>query len=510
MKLMNPCTAMARVSLVMGTLLLNACSDEFLNRAPYNNLSTDFFYTDEKSFQQGLTGCYDQLQKVYADYYLMAEMPSDNAQDYGGSSPENRQIQDLAALPNNGIVGAMWTTLYQGVYRTNELLTKLDEKRAGFTPANVALIEGQAKFLRALFYFNLVRFWGDVPLINRSVTASEVVQIGRAPKDKVYDELIIADLQAAEQLLPASWTSTNIGRATKGSAQGILARVHLFRGTAHYTKAKEKLEAIMLSNQYALLPNFMDVFEDNNGFNKEMVFDVGFSGTLGANEGAAWPYQMDRTVEAGVFGRNGNGAISPSKNVVDALKADEPGSVRHANTLSPYGINRFDTGRPMGDTIRVPYIRKHFLSRNALSGTGANSSQHWPVLRYADVLLMYAEVVNELSGPVSTAYDAFNRVRRRANGVSITAPSKVDLAVGLSKEQFQAAVLKERRYELAFEGERWFDLVRTNTFKPVIDAYIKAEFNRTGNVNAKHFLFPIPLNEIQIMDPQIFPQNEGY
>jgi hypothetical protein len=354
----------------------------------------------------------------------------------------------------------------------------------------------EAKFIRAMMYFNLVRFYGGVPLVTAETTSLENVELPRAKVEDVY-ALIESDLKEGEATLPKSYTGADIGRATQGAAKGLLAKVYLTRAgnttsSPFWTQAAAKAKEVMDLGVYDLWANYADVFDLRNKGGRESLFEIMYlTDVLGNAHTTYWAPRSDPRVPG-----TGFGTIRPTKSLWDQFgpndkRRDVTFLTSYVNPSNSATVNL--TIESENFATAVSFWKLADLSSKVYNGGGKS----FPYMRFAEILLIYAEALNEVNSPTAEAYTAINRVRSRA-GLS-------DLG-GLSKDQFRDAVLKERRVELAFEGHRWFDLVRTGR---LIDA-VKAEtsFGRNPQIQPHHVLLPIPLVELGANKALV--QNTGY
>jgi hypothetical protein len=338
-------------------------------------------------------------------------------------------------------------------------------------------------------YFNLVRLFGDVPLVTKEV---EDLKPARAPAAAVYD-LIISDLSAAEGLPLDYAAGSGKGRATSGAAKSLLAKVYLTR--KEYDKAAAKALEVINSNQYQLWEDYANVFKLSSRNGKEAIFSVGFGdggGAISFWEVGQFNVRLlpRELTEEGV--ENSQGWQIPTMHLYNSYDADDR---RRSVTFVTEVRNR------NGSTTQIrPYIQKYW---DRVAEPKANGSfNDFPVIRYADVLLMYAEALNEL-GNSATAHEYINKVRRRARFNGTTYLNVLPDYVGLSKEQFKTAVLDERRKEFVAEGHRWFDLARTGTLQTLVP------LAKPGVVpQAKHYVMPLPQRERDLNEN--LDQNEGY
>ncbi|GAB3752524.1 RagB/SusD family nutrient uptake outer membrane protein [Spirosoma pomorum] len=453
---------------LVGTLLLTACRKDFLDLSPLSQPNVDNFYRTPSDFNNAVNGAYDAIQnpsQYGSEFNTIIEARSDNVLDNDPSSGSGLRynIDRFIEPTTNTVLRDSWGSLYTGINRCNLILDKIDA--VTMDAMLKARYKGEAQFIRALSYFNLVRLWGKVPLVLTAGTTNDARSYTRNEVTAIY-AAIEADLTAAIAGLPASYTGNDIGRATSGSARGLLGKVYVTE--KKYDLAVSTLRELVTGTRYQLLPNVADVFAVSNKNNAELLFAVKYrkGGLLGEGHGS-W------------FGTSIGDNIEPS------LRAAYPaGDKRLPLTVQvpvPSSINA------------VP--RKFYDELSSTNDVGND----FPVLRYADVLLLYAEALNQVGYQANgDAFAALNRVRTRAGVATYTS---AQLA---TKEAFQTAVIAERRLELALESDRWFDLVRTGTAVEAIKV--------TGiTMPAYRVLYPIPQSEIDVYNNSTtFPQNQGY
>ncbi|GAB3168788.1 RagB/SusD family nutrient uptake outer membrane protein [Telluribacter humicola] len=469
----------------LATLSLTACREEFLDLTPVSTTSTNNFFKTQADMVTAINAAYAILQAPgqYGNYYIVAEIPSDNTTPVlSGSVTDQDEFDKFYIRTTNPVLLERWNDGYKGIYRTNTILDRI-----GSVNMNEELkirITGEAKFLRALMYFNLVRVFGDVPLVLKEISdPAEGYEYGRAPVTEVYAQ-IVKDLSDAEKALPASYTGADIGRATSGAAKALLGKVYLTN--KQYAEAAAKLKEVIDSGQYALLPNYANVFNAANKNHRESIFDVQYKKGLVPREGSGFAnaFAPENSGNAVVlFGGGGNNRPTP-----DMEQAYEAGDVRKNVSMATNYVNA------AGNRVDYYFVKK-YLDTPVVSG---DSDDNWPVLRYADVLLMYAEALNEL-GRTAEALPYLNQVRTRAglSAVSIT-----------GQQEMRLAIEEERRVELAFEGHRWFDLVRTGRALPVLKAKAAAIGIKT-DIDQDNLIWPIPQSQIDINKTKI-QQNPGY
>jgi hypothetical protein len=354
----------------------------------------------------------------------------------------------------------------------------------------------EAKFIRAMMYFTLVRFYGGVPIITNETKSLQNIEVPRNTREEVY-AFIELDLKEAEAELPLKYTGTDVGRATQGAAKGLLTKLYLTQAgnessSPAWAKAAAKAKEVMDLNIYDLWENYADVYEIKNKAGKESLFEVFYLTDVNGNwHTTYWAPRGDPRVPSAGFG-----TIRPTKSLYDLYIANDK---RKAITFLTSYVNPSNnaTVNLSIDDPNPALAISFWKLADMTSKVGGGGGKSFPYLRFSDILLMYAEALNEVGGPTTEAYNAINRVRVRA-GLSPLS--------GLTKAQFKDAVLLERRLEFALEGHRWFDLARTGR---LVDA-VKAEttFGRAPLIQPHHVLLPIPQREIGA-NPALV-QNPGY
>ncbi len=418
------------------------------------------------------------------------------------------KLDGLDGDPNTGQLTSMWRAHYKGIYRCNVVLNRIDgiifaANRVGLKPQ----YKGQVLFLRALFYFNLVRVFGDVPLITNEIKTAEEAYVGRDPITKIYAQ-IIADAKSAVDLLPEVYStsipntgmSQDKGRATKGAALMLLSSVYLT--LKDYTNAKDYATQILnLTNKYSLLPAYGDLFcKPYSGAGNtyplentaESIFEVQFGDQSGRGTQANWwmgPQSWDTSLRWNRPTDKTNkdaGAFVAFTDKSTLMQEFETGDARATAAIFSTS-NSVDVNASTG----LPW---KFCGKYLVKGkTNNNDPANFPVFRYAETLLILAETENETNGPAN-AYQYINQVRTRAGLTNV--------ASGLTKDQFRDVVFHERRVELCFEAKRWFDLVRTGRMESTMSAHLGK------TVNAYQNIFPIPKLERDV-NP-LLVQNPGY
>lgn len=485
------------------SILMVACKKGFLDRQPYSNISSGSFYDSENRIEIAAIGLYGTLQTFYrTNYTEFAELPSDNAYTTAGTGDAYGQFDKFTLNATNGLLSTAWTNSYQSILQCNMVLQSLPD--VSFSEEHYKKqIEGEARFVRALNYFNLVRMFGKVPLVLKVITQAEARQSLRNEIEDIYNA-VISDLNIAIDYLPQSYTGANIGRATKWAAAALLGRIYITRN--QFQEALVPLRNVVESNAYSLLPAFADIFNPANANNKESIFEIQYEGgTL--DEGSVWGFKAHPRTLANVMGISTADATIPTVDIINTFESDSVGEKTSPRYLGTIGTMSYTN--TSGASVAVKHVKKHYMEHAVQN----QSDDNWPLIRYADVLLMYAEALNETEGtPPATAIELVNQVRRRAFGLSVSGADKTkDLPAEKTgtKEVFREAVLLERRLELAFEGHRWFDLVRTGRFVTVMNNHFKTYFNNSYKAEPYQQLFPVPQRELDI-NPLLKPNNDGY
>lgn len=455
----------------LGLLLTIGCSD-FLDLTPISEASSGNYYKNASDIESALSGCYSSLQDndLYGQKLIaMTELRSDNIEDInpGGSGGIYYFIDKFTVTSGNDVIRSVWKGLYNQIYRCNNVLAS----SGVVTDASLrSRYEGEAAFLRALAYFNIVRLWGDAPLILEPISAQEAVKYGRAPVADIYVS-IENDLKAAMGKLEATLSDDQLGRATSVSAMALLGKVYLTE--QKWGEAVSLLDNLINThgNQYGLLEHVADVFSVDNEMNKEILFAVRWSKTLVGEGHESYNdyFRDDKTLmDTGL--KEAYEVTDDRRALIEYKRVDS-----NNNVVAKY----FDTFDPSTSTVGFDI----------------------PLLRWADVLLMAAEAHNEVAYDGSAdglAMKYLNEVRKRANASEYTS---LELP---GQNDFRQAVQLERRLEMPFEMHRWFDLIRTDT---AISEMAKVGLTITKN----DYLYPLPKTEVDLVNnPESFPQNPGY
>lgn len=490
------------IILFLATAFLLSCNDEFLEESPDDRFVIDNFYSSRSDAEAAVVAVYQQLYSIYERYiFLLNALPADDEKN--GLGMPNQFLQNLEYLRHtseNQFTRQMWEYNYSGIARANTAIINIPN--INMDESLRARLVGEAKFLRALYYFNLVRFYGDVPIILKLETVEDAMG-ERAPAAQVYDQ-IIQDLSEAEAVLPISYSDAETGRATQGAAKILLGKVYL---TMHeYQMAADKLAEVVENEGtygYGLHNDFGDNWNPASENGMEMVFSIEFMDPPG-NGNSAMILQGPKYSLPGGFGvlglTNSNEADIPTRDLYDRFSDDDE---RKAATFTTDFVSLSDG---TVHTSTIPIFTKYWEEGE---NNPENSDANMHVFRYADALLMYAEALNEL-GQTPKALTYLNRVRERAFN------DAEHNYVNLSTEDFRTAVWLERRLELAMEGHRWFDLVRTGRFidRMMEHAEYEASVAESNKVeiaqNLKDYmvLMPIPQREVDLNTD--LQQNPGY
>lgn len=469
--------------------MLTACQEDFLDLAPVSDLNVNNFYRNSEDMQNAVNAAYASLHPVYNDMYIFTEVRSDNATiPISGSVTTQDEFDRFYISSTNPVIDAMWENLYRGIARCNVVIDRIE---------NVEMDEnlkeryiGEVKFLRALMYFHLVRIYGEVPLVTSEVTTvEEGYTHSRVAETEIYNQ-IISDLEDAKEGLPVEYTDDkDVGRATQGAAMTLLAKVYMKLND--FANARNELQAVINLGEYGLLENYNDVFDPGLANHRESIFEVQYKG-IGADVGSPFQnsYAPEFSGQAVVEVGSGGGNNPPTEDMENAF---EEGDMRKGISVQP------------GFTLDGEFTANRYTAKfeGGVPFQPFDADNNFPVFRYSDVLLMYAETLNDAGfDPEGEAFTYLNMVRNRAGLADKTANNSEPTLSVDNQEEFRLAVEQERRVELAFEGHRWFDLVRTNRAIPVMTS-------KGFDVEEYQLIFPVPQSQIDV-NPDAIDQNTGY
>ena len=491
---------MKRLNILAGILttvfltIFSSCNN--LDLSPISSYNAGSFYKTQSDFKLAVNGIYDKLQDLYYyNVYSQAiEGRSDNVNMNTGYDAGilSKFIDDATTGSNK----AIWQYCYQMIDRSNAVINQID---AGtFTTESYKnYYKGEAYFLRGYAYFQLGSLFGGVPLINKQMTAAEIALVARSSQVETLASAA-SDLTQAGTLLPDVWPSSGeLGKATKYAAKGILARLYLSQ--KKYSEAKPLLSDIISSGKYAMATNYGDCFIDKYDNSAEHVFQIQYkSGNVG--EGNILPViQVPEGIVSTMFPQGGSSAFLYVSN--DLYDSYETGDLRR-----DWSIQKGYTSKGnIIDKVTCIYIK---YGHGTIPATKDDYEVNMPILRYTDVKMMYAEVLNEL-GYVANgeAFTILNSVRARAG---LTAKTSSDLP---DQASFRAAMFNERRWEFADEFLRWYDIVRSGNAMTIMNNFLaKAENGSTlYKMKDTQTIFAIPQYELDInKDTKIMWQNPGY
>lgn len=476
------------------TLTLSGCHDSLLNPTPESVLTSANYYQTAKDMDLAVLGVYNRLQSRKPGDYLLMEVPADNLYMGSNTSVAGAPELDLLAVnADNPIVADFWEITYNGIFRANSVLANID-KPTDYRGTQKDQFIGEAKFMRALFYFDLVRLFGGVPNVTSLISIEDASKLPRASEEEIYN-LIAEDLKDAISKLPVQ-AGIARGRASKGAATALLGKVYVYR--KDWTNAKTYLDQAGTFN-YSLVPNFASLWKLENEDNAEVLLAMKYiDGTNGHGLSTAF---IPNAGAINVVNRGSEIAL-PSWSLMKNYVA---GDTRYAATVTEFWV---PPTKPTDTPIWFPYISKY-----AVPHTFGSSGLDLPVLRYADVLLLKAETLYELGQPEAALVE-LNKVRARAFG---NATRNYTLADIPGRDAFMDKLLLERQLEFAYENERWFDLVRTGRLTTVLTKeerlfnYVtKAPVTVQLSPQAYMKAFPVPLRQINQSGPGVLTQNDGY
>ena len=484
------------IAATLCTGIFSSCK-KFLEEDPKSQVTISNYYKTEADAISAVNSIYAYLNSIstgttagvyHSTFWVTMGLASDEMLNNQVAAPQFDQLATFTYTSQNSALEEIWAMHYKTITIANIAIARIPGIAMNESLKNRLL--GEAKFLRALMYFNMVRMFGSIPLLVEEINPLTPTP---ASAESVYTQ-IISDLDFATANLPDGYDAGNgRGRATNGAANALLAKVYLTQ--KQWDKAATAAKKVIDSNRYTLWEDFADVFKLSSRNGKEAIFSVGFGDAGGAiifwEAGQFQVRLLPR--ELSVEGvKNSQGWQIPTEYLYNQYDADDR---RRAVTF----ITEI-TDPVTGTTTIRPYIQKYW--DRAAEPTGNESSNDFPVLRYADVLLMYAEANNEL-GQTAIAETYINKIRKRArfNGADYL-PTVPDYT-GLNKEQMRNAILKERQLEFVAEGQRWFDLARTGTLAE------KVPLAKSGvTPQEKNYLYPIPQREIDLNNA--LEQNTGY
>ncbi len=467
--------------------IMISCKKSFIEITPESTVSVDILYKTDRDFQDAVNGCYNVLQIQYQNFWVFGDLPADDVSEDIPNHFDHVSFDQFTVNDRQPILASTWRNYYNVINRANAILANIDKADASVVKNKDRYI-GEAKFMRALSYFDLIRIFGDVPMVTTNLTIEESYKMGREKTDKIYDEVIIKDLLDADGKLPAKYTGTDVGRATKGAAKSVLGKVYLTR--KDFIKAEAKLTEVTLMG-YILLPVFASLWNYNvDEHHTEYIFDIEFEEGIGEGSNFTHTFVPSWTVLTNLYNIRGGTPANDGAPTTGLYAAFDPRDARRSISVL-YGITVNGVFTPIPtNSIQAS---KSFSTKYVTSVASANDSRaNWKVIRYADVLLMLAEAMNE-NGKTNEALTHLNLVHSRAGLPAYT---------GLTQSDARERIYLERRLEFFLEGQRWFDLVRTGRAYTTLQSLGMKDHMTVS---------PIPLTQIQILNnTSIFPQTPGY
>ncbi len=473
---------------LLATASFLSCGKKFLNEPPRTITIQDLLNSSDGALRL-IAAVYNKLyawEEHTFSWIGISSITSDDADkgsDPGDSGTDKNDLDNWTFTPSAISFSEVWISNFEGIGRATYALKFLPDIN---TPDRDRFI-GEAKLLRAYFYFNLVRTFGGVPKIDNVLQSEVDIETAstRASAADIY-AYIESDLNDAITKLPVNVAAAENGRVTRGAAQALLAKVSLYQ--KKWAQAKAMADAVIASGQYSLLTDYSKIWREAGEFSSESIWEVNAIGTT-PNKGIEGYFVVQAP-----RGDNGLGwgFNTPTQDLVNAY---EPGDVRKAATIMFAGQTLWDgfVVSPLASNPRYNYKSYVSKTKESFNGDDWNSNKNLRILRYGEVLLIKAEAENEL-GNIGPAQSALNQIRNRAGLPNTTAATQTDL---------RNAIYKERRVEMAFEHDRMFDLRRTGRAGVVLRAHGKPY------VDGKHDLFPIPQHEIDLSNGKLM-QNPGY
>ncbi len=461
-----------------------SCSKSFLDVEPIDRYVVSNFVQNQGQVEQAVVACYRKVFAIANNYiWIYGDFLSDNTSYYrnptdrGGVATE--EVDEFMAEARNTTFNGVYQESFEGVTRSNYVLGNIEN--ITFTSDSLKnLRKAEAQFFRAWHYFNLVRLFGDVPLVTQVITDSrESYKLKRDPADQIYPQIIIPDAQFAVEKLPTKVPASQTGRLTKGAALMLLSKIYMTQ--KRFAEAKPLLEEVTRLG-YALNANYVDNFNPSKKNSPESIYEIQ-AGDITSAFGlmGQWaPWGSARTVWGA--GANSRGGLNqPTEDLIKAYETAD--SLRSKVVVGIYKAG----------TVDVPYMNKFNYYDAALNANAIN----YPIYRYADALLMLAECQNE-TNETDKAIANLNLIRTRAKIPSKTRGNANPVYAVNSQADMRTAIEKERQIELAGEGRRWFDLVRTGRAEQVMKEHGARE---KANELKKTYLLPEAFIKIRILLP---------
>ena len=491
------------------------CKKSFLDEIATNQVASDSYFKNYDQANTVLTGVYQQLQQVFMqDRFVVWGIGSTDEVSTPTFGNARRQMHVYNIQTNNDLVLDMWRRLYTGVYRANQVIDRVTKMTPNQISAeNQKRLVGEAKFLRGLFYFQLTKIYGEVPLTIKEINKEADIPTTRTAVADVYKQ-IIEDLQFAKANCRTSLLG---GAATKGAATALLGRVYLqmtgwpLNDASKFQPAADELKEVLDNPLYGLAPVYADMFsstkENNLEILKEIIFTIKFDGPGLGNGGEMGSYMGPSGPD------NAGGALNTQyANVSRASYYDSTKDVRFFQNIG--FINPVNgVKRPPINWNTGKWLKPQAWQGGVVPSWSYDSPLDFALIRFADVKLMYAEALNAINnGPTQNALDQLNAVNTRSKKPGSTGIPLYTMAMNITKAGFVDTLLKERYRELCFEGLRKDDLIRMDKLFIVLrnlpnERWDTPALGRPGDIQDFQRIWPIPQSEIDVSH---IPQNTGY
>jgi len=524
------------IRLTLTCLLLTACTNDFFDVEPQSKFFVENFYRTENQVFQGLVAAYDPMQYTFVNGFwtstvMLGEIRSDNANAGGDNSnfdqPGWQQIDDLVATSLTNETTSFWKKNYFGINKANLILNNVE-----LESDLVSQYKAEAKFLRAFYHFELVRMFGPIPVITTILDPSDR-SATRNTLSEVYTQ-ITTDLEEAIPFLPATYSSVYTGRATKGAAEALLGKAYLYWADlknddkALFDAAASHLSQVIKSGEYQLLNDYNELFTYGAANTSESVFEIQYSNVVPADFSTPYEFINGNMIVqlCGIRGlcsthpsyREGWGFMLPTKSLYDAYLPDDSYR-RNASIITQLELSQSGCNVNMSVQNKVDFEgywqQKYGNYKNYTVPNGGEvnvlKDANQPYIRYADVLLMYAEALARGTGSASEAMTYIDMVRERAKGPGDNTGNFITTSTLMANQGWSLleAIWYERRAELAGEGDRWFDVVRSG--RATADLFPAGDLRRS-NFSIEDLYLPIPQREIDITggglteypDPSLF------
>jgi hypothetical protein len=505
-----------KLLVLCGALVIASGCSDFLKEQDPTNMAPVTFFTLPEHAEPVVNATYENLRffsagaGIFSDNFQLLEALSGTAKTETAQNSDLNNLYGFSYTGDNLHLTQWWRRLYEGIANANLAIDKISNIPPPMDEVERTKWLGHAYFLRALHYFYLVRLWGDVPLITKPIynTASPDMFPSRAPISAVYD-LIVSDLLLAESAgLPAKDES---GRTSQGAIKSLLANVYLTmagfplsKGTTYYQKAADKANEVITAGQFDLFPTYNELHQRANKNKTEHIFMVQYSVAANIDNGIQ-PLLHPNIKDMSAYGTE----IGTTVPTVSFYNSYEPGDKRTINQQGYFYTTYYLGGNGAFYNLSNPYIFKHFdREANGFPGTGGSgrSDLNWPIIRFAEVLLTYAEAQNEVTGPTAGTITAVKRIRDRAGLSTPTLGS-------ITQDSFRELIWRERWHELCFEGITLFDMLRLrkvyNETNSTFGNFVGGTTGTGIPLQEKHLLLPLPTADFR-NNPNLKTNNPGW